>query len=432
VVWLVAGRRWKKGFRTAAAAESFRAELLTAVRKGEAFDMDTGLPVSKVRRETPTTTWYEFACKYVDMKWPTISGGYRKGVAEALVTVTPVMLNAGLGPIEAKATRSALLNWGFNKRQRNSSGQPDDVTKRLAWIVDHSRPVADLAQPEVLRSALEAVASKLDGSRAAGRTAQRKRAVLSNALAYAVELGLLAANPIGTIKWAAPKSSEPIDRRSVINPAQARVLIATVAVTPRTGARLAGFFACMYYSALRPEEAVDLRERNLDLPETGWGWITLDRAAPDTGKAWSDSGRQRDGRQLKHRAVGETRRVPSPPALTAILHQHVADHGTDDEGRLFRGTRGDELATVTYTRLWDRARAKALTPEQYASPLARRPYDLRHAAVSTWLNGGVGPTQVAQWAGHSVDVLLKIYAKCLDGQEDAALKRIGLALESGL
>jgi hypothetical protein len=49
------------------------------------------------------------------------------------------------------------------------------------------------------------------------------------------------------------------------------------------------------------------------------------------------------------------------------------------------------------------------------TPLAKTPYDLRHAAVSTWLNGGVPPTTVAEWAGHSVEVLLKIYAKCLDG-----------------
>lgn len=42
------------------------------------------------------------------------------------------------------------------------------------------------------------------------------------------------------------------------------------------------------------------------------------------------------------------------------------------------------------------------------SPLARTPYDLRHAAVSTWLNGGVPPADVAAWAGHSVEVLLKI------------------------
>jgi integrase len=88
---------------------------------------------------------------------------------------------------------------------------------------------------------------------------------------------------------------------------------------------------------------------------------------------------------------------------------------------------GPTLHTV-YTRLWDRARAAALTKEQYASPLARRPYDLRHAAVSTWLNGGVGPARVAEFAGHSVDVLLKIYAKCLDGDELIALRRIGKAL----
>jgi hypothetical protein len=53
-----------------------------------------------------------------------------------------------------------------------------------------------------------------------------------------------------------------------------------------------------------------------------------------------------------------------------------------------------------------------------------RPYDLRHAAVSTWLNAGVAPTQVAEWAGHSVDVLLRVYAKCISGKQDEAKRRI--------
>jgi integrase len=86
------------------------------------------------------------------------------------------------------------------------------------------------------------------------------------------------------------------------------------------------------------------------------------------------------------------------------------------------------LTTGVYTRLWDRVRKTALTPEQYASPLARRPYDLRHAAVSTWLGSGVPATQVAEWAGHSVAVLHTVYAKCLDGQEDAAIRRVEEAL----
>lgn len=48
---------------------------------------------------------------------------------------------------------------------------------------------------------------------------------------------------------------------------------------------------------------------------------------------------------------------------------------------------------------------------QVTLPPAGRPHDLRHAAVSTWLNG-VEATRVAEWAGHSVHVLLRVYAKC--------------------
>jgi integrase len=71
------------------------------------------------------------------------------------------------------------------------------------------------------------------------------------------------------------------------------------------------------------------------------------------------------------------------------------------------------------------------SPEEAASPLARRPYDLRHAAISTWLNGGVPATQVAEWAGHSVAVLLRVYAKCIAGQGDVAREQIGRALGLG-
>lgn len=78
--------------------------------------------------------------------------------------------------------------------------------------------------------------------------------------------------------------------------------------------------------------------------------------------------------------------------------------------------------------MWDKARHATLTPDEYASPLAKRVYDLRHACVSTWLNGGVPPAQIAEWAGHSVAVLLKVYAKCIDGQDQIAKQRIEDAL----
>ncbi|MDQ0751291.1 hypothetical protein QF034_005522 [Streptomyces africanus] len=46
------------------------------------------------------------------------------------------------------------------------------------------------------------------------------------------------------------------------------------------------------------------------------------------------------------------------------------------------------------------------------------------SALSTWLNAGVDPTEVAERAGNSVEVLLTRYAKCLDGQQDVANRRI--------
>ena len=69
-----------------------------------------------------------------------------------------------------------------------------------------------------------------------------------------------------------------------------------------------------------------------------------------------------------------------------------------------------------------------LTAAQYDSPVAGRPYDLRHATVSSWLNAGVAAPQVAEWAGHTVEILLSTYAKCIDGQQSADCKRIEEAL----
>lgn len=81
-------------------------------------------------------------------------------------------------------------------------------------------------------------------------------------------------------------------------------------------------------------------------------------------------------------------------------------------------------------RAWDLARQRTLTDREYSSLLAKRPYDLRHAAVSLWLNAGVPATQVAEWAGYSVNVLLRVYASCIVGQDEASRGRVEAALRS--
>jgi integrase len=430
VRWIVAGQTWHDSFKTRALADSFRSELLSLARQGEPFDIETGQPVSRVRREETPQSWYDHACAYVDMKWPRAAGKSRQGIAESLATVTPALLTSGKsrpGPI---AMRALLYGWSFNARARAAGPPPEELVRAHRWLAANTRPVRDLADPAVLRPALDALALRMDGKPAAASTVSRKRAIFYNSVEYAVELGHLPGNPIASIKWRAPKITEAVNPRVVINHAQARALLAAVDAEP-SGSALVAFFAVMYYAALRPGEAVDLRKEALSLPSKGWGELYLSTSAPSAGRSWSESGTRREPRQLKHRGVDEVRIVPCAPELTAILRGHLDRHGTMPDGRLFRGVRFGPLSESLYGRIWGRARAAALTEQEVASPLARRPYDLRHAAVSTWLNSGVPAPQVAAWAGHSVDVLLRVYAKCIVGQEGAARRRIEEALRDG-
>jgi integrase len=82
-------------------------------------------------------------------------------------------------------------------------------------------------------------------------------------------------------------------------------------------------------------------------------------------------------------------------------------HGRD--GRLFRSPHGGRLDSARYLDVWHKVRRLALPSRLAASPLARRPYDLCHAAVSRWLNSGVPAADVAEMAGHGVAVLLDTY-----------------------
>jgi hypothetical protein len=81
---------------------------------------------------------------------------------------------------------------------------------------------------------------------------------------------------------------------------------------------LAAFFGCLYYGALRPEEAIVLRLADCDLPRHGWGTLTLIRAAPRTAKAQTGTGSSHEQRGLKHRPES-----PSRPSWSAMLHHRL-------------------------------------------------------------------------------------------------------------
>jgi integrase len=224
--------------------------------------------------------------------------------------------------------------------------------------------------------------------------------------------------------------AEEVDRRVVASPAQVRELLTASTYVGRVaGPRLRAFFALLYFAGLRPSEALDVRKQDCRLPESGWGLIVLEGSRPQAGKAWTDDGERTEKRALKWRGQQEIRRVPIPPELVSILRQHLKTYGAAADGRLFRTATGGHITPAAYYRAWEAARRYGLTPEAVNSPLAGRPYDLRHGGVTLWLNAGVPAPDVARRAGHGVDVLLKIYAGCIDGEEEVANQRIEEALE---
>jgi integrase len=61
----------------------------------------------------------------------------------------------------------------------------------------------------------------------------------------------------------------------VANPEQVRALLSAVRRTGRRGDHIVAFFGCLYFAAMRPSEAITLRESNCELPEAGSGRLTL-------------------------------------------------------------------------------------------------------------------------------------------------------------
>jgi integrase len=327
----VAGEEHHRTFASRALAEGFRAELIRHQQRGVLFDIVTGLPEPLLRAQR-SRSWFEHACRFVDVKWDHLAPKSRTSVADALATVTPALLASDRGQPAADELRSALYSWAFVATARRSGRPPPDLASAIRWLERNTIGVSDLDDPlrgpELVRAALDSLARQLDGKPAAPNTVARKRAVFYNALGYAVEVGLLVANPIDRIAWRAPRAVETVDRRVVVNRRQAHRLLTAVAVQPGVSRRLVAFFACIYYAGLRPAEVLDLREENLiSLPPAGWGEILLSNSSPRTGRAWTDSGRSRERRGLKHRANEETRPVPAHPELVALLRTHIETFG---------------------------------------------------------------------------------------------------------
>ncbi|HEX6525080.1 MAG TPA: hypothetical protein VF070_34510 [Streptosporangiaceae bacterium] len=131
-----------------------------------------------------------------------------------------------------------------------------------------------------------------------------------------------------------PRRRRQRGRRVVVSPAQAEMLLTAVGRLGQRGEHLETFFATLYYAALRPSEAVMLREADLHLPRSGGtdrpcglgvaGRAGLDRCGHCPPGARPEAPRRQ--RDPHH---------PHPPVLVRLLRAPIAEalgtHDTDDD-----------------------------------------------------------------------------------------------------
>src|SRR5215510_4282272 len=184
VRWTVARRERSSTFARKAQAERHRSRLMQAADRGEAFDVETGLPDS-MAYESSSVTWYQYACVFADARWPKLAAKGRISLVEGLMAVTPVLVTSTRGAPDATVIRQAMRKWAFNPPRRGTP-MPPDIEAALRWLARSSVPTSALQEASLIGKALDACGRKLDGTAAAPEYYRRRRRIFYSALKYAV------------------------------------------------------------------------------------------------------------------------------------------------------------------------------------------------------------------------------------------------------
>ncbi|GAA1725911.1 hypothetical protein GCM10009734_33410 [Nonomuraea bangladeshensis] len=199
VRWTVAGREKSKTFRTSAQANNWLSDPRQAAKKGELFDLETGLPQSVLKAKEARTV-YAFVSAYVGMKRPHAAAKTRDSISDALATVLPALTKERPGRPDAGILRAALRKYALLPEARRRLDVPLESKQALRWLEAASLNLTDLNETKTVRLAPDALALRLDGKTASANTIRRKRAVLHAVLEYAVELKELPAHPVHKVK----------------------------------------------------------------------------------------------------------------------------------------------------------------------------------------------------------------------------------------
>ena len=164
-----------------------------------------------------------------------------------------------------------------------------------------------------------------------------------------------------------------------------------------------------------------------DLPDEGWGLLEFSEIRSAAGREWTDDGEVHETRKPKGGPRNAVRSVPIPPVLVRMLREHIEDHGTAPDGRLFRTYRGGiYLPSTLWSVLQKARRAAHRGPGRFAAGAQAVRLPARGGLLAAERrNTRATRRRVGRSHGRGP---VRIYAHCLDGDDERWFGRLEDAL----
>jgi integrase len=174
--------------------------------------------------------------------------------------------------------------------------------------------------------------------------------------------------------------------------------------------RVWAYFVWMFYTGMRPEEAIALQWGDIDFNTRQ---CMVQRVRTFRGSEWDDT------KTYTERLVDL---VPQAMAALQVMKAYTFMKRTEE------GEPVDIFENPVVGRRWHDERSQR---DHYWKPTLRalgirerRAYCTRHTYCATALTGGVLPAYIAGQAGHSLKVLLEVYAKFIPENDQGHQRRM--------
>ncbi|MFC8273245.1 hypothetical protein ACFUJR_12090 [Streptomyces sp. NPDC057271] len=193
-----------------------------------------------------------------------------------------------------------------------------------------------------------------------------------------------------------------VDERFLLSEEQRDALLQWVGRRPGSGPATYAFLSSVAFAALRPQEALGLRVRDVQLSDADEGGLVI---PPRRG----------NGRGGADGTSAVPRVVPACPELAGILKAQIARYDLRADDAVFAGEGGRPLSGAVYRRAWRQAREAVLAEHEIDTPLGRRVSGLRDARITKWLGGyrtAAEVFMVAEWVGVSAPALARRFPHC--------------------